>query len=468
MKQLATFTLILVFGLTQAQNRVTHYEYWFNSNYQGRLHTNITPAALVNFQGSFPTTGLSDGLNILHLHFGDDSGRYSTPLSQFFIRRTPSATASGRISAYQYWIDDQFSANVLQTVTPVANLNLNTAFDVNGLSNGIHILNLRFRDNTGLWTHPISQFFYKSASVPGAATNEITHFQYWFDNDVQLAVTEQVDATAQLTFTRAISTASIHSGLHILHLRFRDIKGHWSNTSDQFVYIHPKPANTDSNLLSKMQYWFDDDFQQVVTKYIAAKALVQVNDLLAANALADGLHRINVRVGDTIGHWSPTISQFFFKSDGSNINNNVITGYRYWFNNDQQDKMVVHTTPAQSVVTLNTSIDMGCLAAGSNRLHLQFQDKVGLWSIGTTDTLTVFLPPSNIYRFTGNGNWSNPANWQNGYYPALDLPGCKEIIIDHVAGGACVLDVPQNLLKNAKLTVLPGKHLVISGQLRIK
>jgi hypothetical protein len=405
---------------------------------------------------------------MLHLRFGDDSGRYSNTLSQFFIRRTPATSASGQINAYQYWIDNQFGTNVLKAVTPVSTFNLNAAFNVNALSNGLHLLHLRFRDNTGLWTHPISQFFYKSASVPGAATNEITHFQYWFDSDVALAVTEQVDAASVVTFTAAISTASLDPGIHILYIRFKDTKGQWSNTSNQFVYMNPKAANSDSNLLAKMQFWFDDHLQQRVTKNIAAQTLVQIDDLLAANTLSDGLHSINIRFGDTIGHWSPTISQFFFKSDGSNINNNVITGYRYWFNNDQQDKMVVHTTPAQSVVTLNTSIDMGCLTAGSNRIHLQFQDKVGLWSSGTTDTLTVFLPPSNIYRFTGNGNWSNAANWQNNNKPALDLPGCKEIIIDHTAGGACVLDGPQNLLKNAKLTVLPGKHLVIPEALKIK
>jgi hypothetical protein len=319
-----------------------------------------------------------------------------------------------------------------------------------------------------MWSNPIVQFFYKSASVPGATANEITAFQYWFDSNVQLAVTEQITPQSVVSFTSAINPASISPGLHILQVRFRDVKGHWSSAMSRFVYVNPAAGSADSNLLTKMQYWFDDSLKNPLTINIAAQPVVQVGDVLTAKALPDGLHKLNIRFADTTGHWSATISQFFFKSDGVNVTNNVITGYRYWFNNDQQDKMVVHTTPAQSVVTLNTSIDMGCLTAGSNRIHLQFQDKVGMWSSGTTDTLTVFLPPSNIYRFTGNGNWSNAANWQNSNKPVLDLPGCKEIIIDHAAGGACVLDVPQNLLQNAKLTVLPGKHLVISGQLRIK
>jgi len=468
MKLLVLFVLLLMGSVVLAQNRITHYEYWFDSNHQGRQHTNLTPATIVNFQGSFPTAGLTDGIHMLNLHFGDDSGRYSTTLSQFFFRRTPSSPAAGRINAYQYWFDNNFSGSFLQTITPAATFNLNNAFDATEISNGLHLFHIRFRDNTNMWSNPITQFFYKAGSGAGDLTNNITHFRFWFDSDLELAITEPISQQSHLTFTSAISTASLSSGLHILHLRFRDGKNQWSNPTNQFVYVNPKVANADSNLLSKMQFWFDDDLEKANIKSIAAQPVVEITDLLGANAFPDGLHSINIRFGDTTGHWSTTISQFFFKSDGGNVTNNVITGYRYWFNNDQQDKMVVHTTPAQSVVSLNTSIDMGCLTAGINRIHLQFQDKMGLWSIGTTDTLTVQLPPSNIYRFTGNGNWSNPANWQNGYYPALDLPGCKEIIIDHVAGGACVLDVPQNLLKYAKLTVLPGKHLVIGGQLRIK
>ncbi len=468
MKAVAIVLLFFTCIVAGAQNRITRYEYWFNANYQGRQQINIVPAAQVNFQGSFSTAGLSDGLNLLHLHFGDDSSRYSATLSQFFIRRTPSSIATGRINAYQYWFDNNLSGNVLQTVTPSAIFNLNGAFDVTGLSNGLHFFNIRFRDNINMWSHPVTQFFYKSASVPGAAANEITAFQYWFDSDFQLAVTEQVSPQSVLSFSSAIATNTLSPGIHILKVRFRDVNGHWSAAISQFVYVNPSSGSSDSNLLTKMQYWFDDNVMNPVTMSVDAQALVQIGEILNARTLSDGLHKLNMRFADTTGHWSGTITQFFFKTEGGNVTNNVITGYRYWFNNDQQDKMVVHSTPAQSVVTVNTNIDMGCLTAGSNRIHLQFQDRAGLWSSGTTDTLTVFLPPSNIYRFTGNGNWSNAANWQNNNKPALDLPDCKEIIIDHAAGGACVLDVPQNLLKNAKLTVLPGKHLVIPEVLRIK
>ncbi len=72
-----------------------------------------------------------------------------------------------------------------------------------------------------------------------------------------------------------------------------------------------------------------------------------------------------------------------------------------------------------------------------------------------------------LYRFTGNGNWDNPANWVNGHVPPLHLLHCSEIIIDPVAGGECLLNVNQLIVPGAKITVAPGKSFRIPGSLEI-
>ncbi|MBL0358121.1 MAG: hypothetical protein IPP72_15195 [Chitinophagaceae bacterium] len=41
-----------------------------------------------------------------------------------------------------------------------------------------------------------------------------------------------------------------------------------------------------------------------------------------------------------------------------------------------------------------------------------------------------------IYRFTGNGNWSVAANWENNLIPPAVLSDGSEIIIDPVTGGS--------------------------------
>lgn len=72
-----------------------------------------------------------------------------------------------------------------------------------------------------------------------------------------------------------------------------------------------------------------------------------------------------------------------------------------------------------------------------------------------------------VYRFTGNGNWNNPANWENGRVPPLHLLHCSEIIIDPQNGGECLLNVPQVIVPGARITVAPGKSFRVPGSLEV-
>jgi hypothetical protein len=72
------------------------------------------------------------------------------------------------------------------------------------------------------------------------------------------------------------------------------------------------------------------------------------------------------------------------------------------------------------------------------------------------------------YRFTGNGNWSNTANWKDELIPPATLLAGNEIIIDPPGNGSCILDIPYNLSPGAILNTLPGKNFVIQGNLSIQ
>ena len=84
--------------------------------------------------------------------------------------------------------------------------------------------------------------------------------------------------------------------------------------------------------------------------------------------------------------------------------------------------------------------------------------------------LNLISQPGNvhIYRFTGNGNWSNSNNWENQLVPPAYLPGGDLIIIDNAAGGQCQLDVTQYISNTGSIIVNTGKKLVIPGQLKIQ
>jgi subtilisin-like proprotein convertase family protein len=96
----------------------------------------------------------------------------------------------------------------------------------------------------------------------------------------------------------------------------------------------------------------------------------------------------------------------------------------------------------------------------------------GLNINGTTTTgCTITSTPLAItYTFTGNGNWSDAANWSSNTIPPNPLPPNGSIVINHTAGGSCTLNlaVAQVISAGATLTVMTGKNLIVPGTLTIQ
>lgn len=74
----------------------------------------------------------------------------------------------------------------------------------------------------------------------------------------------------------------------------------------------------------------------------------------------------------------------------------------------------------------------------------------------------------NGYRFIGNGNWSNPANWEAGKVPPAVLPAGSYVYVQPTAGGKCILDISQQISSDDNIVIASGKNLIITGNLIIK
>jgi CubicO group peptidase (beta-lactamase class C family) len=72
---------------------------------------------------------------------------------------------------------------------------------------------------------------------------------------------------------------------------------------------------------------------------------------------------------------------------------------------------------------------------------------------------------SNIYTFTGNGNWSIAANWYNNTIPPAILATGAQIIIDPITNGECILNSTQTITNGSSLKVINGKKMRIPGNL---
>lgn len=69
------------------------------------------------------------------------------------------------------------------------------------------------------------------------------------------------------------------------------------------------------------------------------------------------------------------------------------------------------------------------------------------------------------YTFTGNGNWTNAANWSNNAIPSTTSPSGSVVVISPILGGECVVNVPITISSGIKIRVENSKLLQMSNNL---
>ena len=75
---------------------------------------------------------------------------------------------------------------------------------------------------------------------------------------------------------------------------------------------------------------------------------------------------------------------------------------------------------------------------------------------------------NTIYTFNGNGNWNDANNWNNQLIPPSILPAGRQIIIDPIAGGQCILNASQTIAAGANIVIKSQKNFVVPGSLIIQ
>ncbi|MBK8369352.1 MAG: PKD domain-containing protein [Bacteroidetes bacterium] len=392
MKNSFILSLLILFSkIILGQNNISKYEYWFDNDYSNTTITSISPTNQLNLNSIVPTAGLSNGIHVFNFRAQQTNGKYSTVVSQFFYKTTQVSSVSRIITEYEYWFDNNYS-NAIHVSTPnQQQVNINQLIQTSSLTSGIHTFNIRFKDNTNLWSSAVSQFFYKAPTV--AATNrEIIAYEYWFDNNHSNAITTTITAQQQVNINQLIQTASITNGIHTFNIRFKDNSNLWSSAVSQFFYKTPSNNYTNRNLVA-YQYWFDNDYTNAISVSTPSQQQVNLNQLIQTSTLTNGIHTFSIRFKDNSDLWSSALSQFFYKLPNQQGTNNHITAYRYWINSDFNNHVLTNLPSPVQQLNLNDVIDFTQFTKGRYAINFQFKDERGLWSVVTTDSLTKNLLP---------------------------------------------------------------------------
>lgn len=289
----------------RAQNEIIGYQYWFNNDSSVQEVT-LVPFAEGELLLEIDAGDLMSGLNVIHLQMFDSEGRYSSPVSSFFYGQKAEA-----ISGYKYWFNSDTTGITTVSVDPATDVFINASIDASLLKEGLNVLYFCFFDNLNQHSSTSSHFFYKTKA--GTATNKA--YQYWFNNDLENAVTANMMSGEDVTMTAEIETAGLTPGLHRFNIRVQDERDLWSSTLSSFVY-KPTSVHSEETLITAYEYWLDDDFESRNT--VTLETPVNPHELFMEIDMAEmpvGDYVFNYRSRDTRNLWSVVSSHPFHREE---------------------------------------------------------------------------------------------------------------------------------------------------------
>lgn len=289
----------------RAQNEIIGYQYWFNNDSSVQEVT-LVPFAEGELLLEIDAGGLMSGLNVIHLQMFDQEGRYSSPVSAFFYGQKAEA-----ISGYKYWFNSDTTGITTVSVNAETTVFLNTSIDATSLKDGINFLHFCFFDNLNQHSSTSSHLFFKT-KAGGSITKA---YQYWFNNDLENAVTANMMSGEDVTLTAEIETTGLTPGLHRFNIRVQDERDLWSSTLSSFVY-KPTSVHSVETLITAYEFWLDDDFQSRNT--VNLETPVNPHELFMEIDMAEmpvGDYVFNYRSRDTRNLWSVVSSHPFHREE---------------------------------------------------------------------------------------------------------------------------------------------------------
>jgi hypothetical protein len=148
-----------------AQSLIVGYDYWFDDNFAQKTSVAITPTNLLTSQLDFNASTLSNGIHIVHFRAKNNSGKYSSTISQTFTVNITDAYSITASAGSNGSISPNGVTNVTAGLNQVYTITPNTCYQiadvvVDGVSQGA-ITTYTFTNVTT--THTISATFISSS-----------------------------------------------------------------------------------------------------------------------------------------------------------------------------------------------------------------------------------------------------------------------------------------------------------------
>ncbi len=383
---------------------IVAYEYWFDSNYASKVFQHITPDSDYLLNSGIQANKLATGFHTVHIRFKDNSNRWSSVINWFFIKQPASNSNNAKITACEYWFDNNYSSKKLKTISPADIFN-DTILITSGIPKGVHSVHIRYKDNFGRWSSIESRVFVKQSSSKYKGAKIIVR-EYWFDNNYSSRVLKTIFPT-NVYHDTLISTFGLPPGIHTLHIRYKNNFNGWSSVKS-IIFYKKKHSNSTTNLITAYRYWFDTLNRKAVFVNLPSPKHSYVLDTnIKLQGLNVGSHTINFQFMDASRLWSSVFSDSinintaFSSAEINTLKNgpseNVYsipengTGYAYFSMVNTDGQPVIHTNSFN--ISLSNQTNRKYQATGlfikPGILRIAIPGKQITSSNGVPDTITI-------------------------------------------------------------------------------
>jgi len=197
----------------------------------------------------------------------------------------------------------------------------------------------------------------------GAFSQNISSFEYFFDNDPGFGNGQSINVTPNevVTTNTNLSLANLSYGIHVLYFRAKE-SGRWSQTHSRLVGV------SGAGQISAGEYFFDNDpgFGNGIPISISSGNLTNITFSPDISGLTNEIHSLNIRVFD--GSWSQTFTKLIgvFTS-----NNNAQYTAEYFFDNDPGYGNGINIAGLTSSSTISFSPDISGLSPGLHMIYMR-------------------------------------------------------------------------------------------------
>jgi CARDB/SprB repeat/Secretion system C-terminal sorting domain len=331
-------------------------------------------------------------------------------IAMFFFFVEKNHAAEPNINKIEYFFDTDpgfgNGTNVTGFSTGQDIANFTFPVDLTSVSEGLHYLYVRSRDEQGRWSETAARVIYKTGAITNTVPN-INKIEYYFDTDPGFGngtnVTGFSSGQNVANFAFPVDVASLTGGLHYLYVRSRDAQGRWSETANRLIYKNTIVANTPEPNINKIEYFIDNDpgfgAANNVTGFTAGQDISNLTFPIDVSAVSGGLHYLSIRSRDAQGRWSETANRLFYKNTNATALMPDINVIEYFFNTDPGygNGTLIYPPAGQNIANYSFPVCVANANIGANKLYIRSRDAQGRWSETSVSSITVpsgTVPPS--------------------------------------------------------------------------